>query len=346
MLQGDNPHLFPQNTRNEGVSTPDPIRILIADDDGGFCLRLKSFLNDQGFEARTARNGLEAKRAFEEFHPRFTLVDFMLPELSAIGFLDFVNEQRRRLSVPSEVLVMSNQNDISNVRQVISRGARDYIVKPFQPDDLLRRLLYHSRNLRLIQDPSRQQVHTMSPATLISHLTQLILRESTSNLPFEARLYNLTKMLNMKVAGVRCSIVEYLSDQLGLVVTSNDNREASGLEIQLNNYPEILHAMHTGQIVAIENLKSHPTLKNIADRLLEVQFNSLIVAPISRGGQPFGVLSCRLPATATTIQDEDVRFVEIVAHTFSLLLSAADAQPFWASRRRSSNAQVLNFKRG
>lgn len=326
------------------TETAAKIRILIADDDGGFCLRLKSFLEDHGFEARTARTGIDAKRCFDEFHPRFVLVDLMLPELSALGLLDFVKGQRHPQSVPTEVLVMSNHNDISNVRQVIAKGAHDYIIKPFQFDDLLRRLVYHSRNLRLLQDPSRKQVEQMDSTNFMLHLTQLILREATSEHALDAKLFHLTKMLNLKVSGVRCSVIEYVSDQMGVVVTSNDNRDAAGLEIQLNNYPEILHAMNSGQTVAIEDLKNHAEHKKIVEKLNDIQFNSLIVAPLSRHGQPFGVLSVRMPAEQKKIHDNDIQFVEIVSHTASLLLST-EARSFWHSRRRSASGQVLSFKR-
>ena len=46
----------------------------------------------------------------------------------------------------------------------------------------------------------------------------------------------------------------------------------------------------------------------------------MIVCPISRRNESFGVLSLRLPPEKTTISDNEVRFVEIVSHVVSLVL--------------------------
>jgi GAF domain-containing protein len=107
----------------------------------------------------------------------------------------------------------------------------------------------------------------------------------------------------------------------GVVVTSNDNRSASGIRLDLNKYPEVLNAHNTGQLIAIENLELSPELKNIKAMLNDVNFNSMVVCPVFKDNQPFGVLSLRLPPEKETLSDNEIRFVEIVSHVVSLVIS-------------------------
>jgi DNA-binding response OmpR family regulator len=322
------------------------IRVLIADNDGGLALRLKHYLESKEFLVKLVRTGSELKTELLEFRPRFVLADLVLSECSAIELIDHINAEKKLDAMHTQVLVMSNHNDEYNVRQAMERGARDWLVKPFQFDEVLKRLLFHCRSLRLLQDPNHNEVKLMDDANRMLHLTQLVLRESVSLHTLEMKLLNLTKMINTKVSGVRCSIVEALTRDQGIVVTSNDNRDASGLEINLNNYPEIQHVMERRQLVVIENLRETDELKGILERLQEVHFNALITAPLIRAAKPFGVLSVRLPPGKTTLADQEVRFVEIVAQVASLLLTAEYSYPerdFWQQNRRRPEGTLLTF---
>ncbi|MCB0407950.1 MAG: GAF domain-containing protein, partial [Bdellovibrionales bacterium] len=133
-------------------------------------------------------------------------------------------------------------------------------------------------------------------------------------------LFNLTKMVSLKVDGVRCSIIHVLDQQKGIVVVSNDDKAATGIQLDLNKYPEVLNVKNTGHLVAIENLEQSRELKPIRKLLREISFNSMIVCPVRRQGDVFGVLSLRMPPEKETVSDNEIRFVEIVGHVVSLLL--------------------------
>ena len=73
-------------------------------------------------------------------------------------------------------------------------------------------------------------------------------------------------------------------------------------------------------------------LKSIQKLLKNVMFNSMIVCPVRRNGQTFGVLSLRMPKEKETISDNEIRFVEIVGHVVSLLLdqkNSSNSSDFW-----------------
>lgn len=308
------------------------IKVLIADDDNQLSRRLADYIQDRGFEARVVSNGKDARVAILDWRPRFVLADLMLPDGNALSLIDYIKGEHALRHHFVHVLVMSGHNIEANVRQSLDRGAKDYLVKPFRHEDVVKRLVFHSRSYRKLNDLSSKDFTKVDEASLMLHLTDLVLRQALSSPSLEDILFNLTRMLSMKVDGVRCSIINCLDQQQGLVVTSNDNRGASGLQLDLYKYPEVLHVMNTQSLVAIENLKDSSELRHVAEKVKDIMFNSMVVCPVSRGGKPFGVLSLRMPPEKQTVSDNEIRFVEIVSHVVSLVLGNEmhkENEDFW-----------------
>lgn len=297
------------------------IRVLIADDDTIQARRLAAYISSRGFEARTCTNGKDARSIIMEWHPRFVLADLMLLEGNALELIDFIKNEKSLRHKFISVLVMSGHNVEANVRQSLQRGAKDYIVKPFTPGDILNRLVFHSRSYRKLKDLPAKDYNRVDEASLMLHLTDLVLRQALGAQKLDEILYNLTRMVSIKVDGVRCSIIHVLGQQEGRVVMSNDNRKASGIVLDLYKYPEVVHVQNTQTLIAIENLEDSAELRHVRARVKDIAFNSMIVCPVTRYGQPFGVLSLRLPPEKQTISDNEIRFVEIVSHVVSLVLS-------------------------
>ncbi len=314
--------------------TSGKLRVLIADDDTKQARILCEFLNANGFSCRSAAAGFQARDLIFDWRPRYVIADLMLPELNAMTLLTTIKGDPRLRHHFWDVIVMSSHNNPSNVKQALFKGAKDYIVKPFRPEDVLKRLIFHSRGSRKIQDAGHVVSRPMDEPSMVLHLTELVLRQGISLSGFEDILFNLTRMVSMKLQGVRCSVVECLSQTHGIVVTSNDNRDASGIRLNLNNYPEIIHVMNTDKLLAIENIDDNPQLRGIKTQIKDLQFNSLVVCPLQRCGRFFGVLSLRLPPEKEIITDNEIRFTEIVAHVVSLVLTREDfsSQDFWTSR--------------
>lgn len=311
-----------------------PLRVLIADADVILSRRLADYLQPRGFEVKICVNGREAKRLLQEFKPRFVLADLMLLEGNALELIDHIKTEPQLRHQFIHVLVMSGHNVAANVKQALSRGAKDYIVKPFRHEDILKRLVFHSRAYRELKDLKTNDYVRIDEATLMLHLTDLVLKQALRAQPLKDILFNLTRMVSLKVDGVRCSIVECLDQKLGRVVTSNDDIKVSGLKLDLYKYPEILHVMNTQTLVAVDNLQASTELKHVTENVREISFNSLIVCPVGRYGQPFGVLSLRMPPEKLTISDNEIRFVEIVSHVVSLVLSNEiykQSEDFWQS---------------
>lgn len=297
------------------------IKVLVADDDGQLSRRLADYISDRGFDARSVQSGGDARKIIAEWKPKFVLSDLMLPEMNAFDLLDYIKNEHSLRHHFIHLIVMSGHNNALNVQQAFKKGAKDYLVKPFKHEDVLKRLIFHCRSYRHLKDLSQQEYSKVDEASFMLHLTDLVLRQAITSSSLEDKLFNLTRMLSMKVDGVRCSVVQCLDQLNGVVVTSNDNKSASGIRLDLNKYPEVLNVMNTGQMIAIENLDHSAELKSIRNLLKDVQFNSMVVCPVFRHNKPFGVLSLRLPPEKETLSDNEIRFIEIVSLVLSLVLT-------------------------
>ncbi len=310
----------------------EPIRVLIADEDKQLARRLGDYITEQGFAVHIVGNGKDARARILDWKPRFVLADIVLPDGGAMGLIDFLKGEKSLRHQFTHVIVTSGHNVAANVRQCLQRGAKDYIVKPFRNEDVVKRLVFHSRSYRQLKDISSKDFSTVDEASLMLHLTDLVMRLAIGTNSMEEILYNLTRMVSMKVDGVRCSIIHCVDQIVGYVVTSNDDRGASGIQLDLYKYPEVLHVLNTQTLIAIENLEESLELRSIREKVKDISFNSMVVCPITRLNKPFGVLSLRMPPEKLTVSDNEIRFVEIVSHVMSLVLSNEihkKSEDFW-----------------
>jgi two-component system, OmpR family, KDP operon response regulator KdpE len=108
----------------------DPL-LLVVDDEAGILRLMKLELSAQGFRVVTASDGDQAISLAEDHRPDAVLLDVMMPGLSG---LEVMRKLRERSNVPV-LLVTAKDKDTDKVRG-LELGADDYIVKPFNPDEL------------------------------------------------------------------------------------------------------------------------------------------------------------------------------------------------------------------
>lgn len=128
--------------------TTEPL-LLVVDDEAGILRLMKLELSAQGFRVITATNGEDAITVAEEQRPDAILLDVMMPGLSG---LEVMRRLRERSNVPI-LLVTAKDKDTDKVRG-LELGADDYIVKPFNPDELGARVRAVLRRM-LSQDVER-----------------------------------------------------------------------------------------------------------------------------------------------------------------------------------------------
>lgn len=107
--------------------------ILVADDAAFMRMRLKTVLSQNGHEVIEAANGSEAVALYEQHRPDMVMMDITMPEMDGITALRTIREKDPN----AKVVMVSALGQESTVIEALKSGAKDFIVKPFQPERIL-----------------------------------------------------------------------------------------------------------------------------------------------------------------------------------------------------------------
>jgi two-component system chemotaxis response regulator CheY len=104
-------------------------QVLIVDDSKVIRQVAQRILQSLHFVTREAENGLEALNACKAFMPDAILLDWNMPVMDGITFL---NELRKLENGPHpKVVFCTTENDVSQITRAVEAGADEYIMKPF-----------------------------------------------------------------------------------------------------------------------------------------------------------------------------------------------------------------------
>lgn len=112
--------------------------ILVIDDDEVVIKLVESTLKKYQFEVLTATDGQSGIETAKTHHPDAILLDRNMPELNGNETLKILKKDINTANIP--VLMLTGDNNIAEVAKSLELGADDYIVKPFNPENLLARL--------------------------------------------------------------------------------------------------------------------------------------------------------------------------------------------------------------
>src|SRR2546430_13769450 len=111
-------------------------RLIVAvDDEPGILRIIRLEVETQGFRVVTAANGEEALALVEKQRPDVIVLDIVLPAMSG---LEVMRRIRERTHIPI-ILLTARDRDEDKIRG-LEVGADDYLVKPFNPDELSARV--------------------------------------------------------------------------------------------------------------------------------------------------------------------------------------------------------------
>ena len=112
------------------------MRILLVEDDAALAGALTSFLGTRGFVCECADSLASARAMLPVAHWAAVLLDWQLPDGEGLSLLPSL----RRSLPDSPVIVLTARDQITDRIRGLDAGADDYLVKPFDPDELLARL--------------------------------------------------------------------------------------------------------------------------------------------------------------------------------------------------------------
>src|SRR5438093_4024874 len=149
--------------------------ILIVDDEADIRELVSGILQDEGYEARTARDSDEALGAIRSRRPNLVFLDIWLQgsRLDGLQLLEAVKQEHAEMPV----VMISGHGNIETAVAAIKQGAYDFIEKPFKADRLVlvaQRALETSRLKREVK-----ALKQLSPSTLVGHSPSINLLRQT-----------------------------------------------------------------------------------------------------------------------------------------------------------------------
>ena len=110
-------------------------KIMIVDDEPDIGEMLNLFLNQEGFDTKTAVNGDDFLDKIDEFNPDIVTLDVMMPGLTTIEILEKLKEKQSKSKIILLTVVRLSDEEkekMSNMGNIV-----DYITKPFDLDNLM-----------------------------------------------------------------------------------------------------------------------------------------------------------------------------------------------------------------
>lgn len=112
--------------------------ILVIDDDETILEIIQQSLKTNGFKTLTAQSGQEGLRIAAENKPDAIILDWMMPEMNGNEVLKTLKNDNALKDIP--VMMLTAKDEINNISESLTLGAKEYIVKPFDLENMILRL--------------------------------------------------------------------------------------------------------------------------------------------------------------------------------------------------------------
>ncbi|WP_028568648.1 response regulator transcription factor [Salinispora tropica] len=113
-----------------------PVRVLVVDDESTLADLLSMALRYEGWQVRTASNGMAALSAARQFQPDAVVLDVMLPDLDGFAVL----RRLREVAPTVPVLFLTARDAVEDRVAGLTVGGDDYVTKPFSLEEVIARL--------------------------------------------------------------------------------------------------------------------------------------------------------------------------------------------------------------
>jgi len=120
------------------VAMKDKKRILIVDDEPNIVNLVKLSLNQEKYDINEAYSTRDAMKAVKNRIPDIVVLDLMMPGVNGYEFCQALRGNPETKNIP--VLILSAKSQMDDKLHAIDVGADDYVTKPFDPTELVRRI--------------------------------------------------------------------------------------------------------------------------------------------------------------------------------------------------------------
>ena len=186
--------------------------LLCIDDDNKIRELLEIYLSSNNFRVSVAKDSFEAEKFTNFFLFDLVILDIMMPKKDGIQFLN----RFRTLDFNTPVLMLTADNQIEKKKVSYSHGCDDYLVKPFEPSELLLRIK-KLLNPRFNKNISSKKVYF-------------------GDFEFDLKLKALSKNnINISLTSKEILIIEYLTQNLNKEISREEISNLLGDSINLRS---------------------------------------------------------------------------------------------------------------
>jgi DNA-binding NtrC family response regulator len=111
-------------------------RILIVDDEERFRNTMSRLLQIEGFETKTAGSGSDALHELQTNQYDIVILDVRMPEMTGPQVLARI----KKINSEIEVIIMTGYASVDTAKEIMSLGAYDYLLKPYDTNELLEKI--------------------------------------------------------------------------------------------------------------------------------------------------------------------------------------------------------------
>jgi len=277
-------------------------RLLIVDDDDAFRSLVRITLTEEGFDVDEAANGELGIRASRERQYDLILLDVKMPDIDGLQVL-----KRVRQETPStDVMMITGYSDLAMAVESIKLGAKEYLTKPIEAEDLIQRirsaLRAHAAEARLkelqAEFNSRLLYEIRNPMTTMKSAAGFLLKGMAG--PLTDQQHEVLAHIDStgaKIVALLSDMIDLTKFELGHV---NLNKQPASLEKLLPPICSRLEPQARAKKVSLQ-LKTDPTIPTLnldAEKIEQVIINLLdnAIKYSNEGGT--------ISVTASTVKQE------------------------------------------
>jgi two-component system response regulator MprA len=115
-----------------------PITVLVIDDDNNITELIRLGLKYEGFQVESSQTGEDGLVAAQRLNPALIILDILLPDLDGLEVCGRLRSNPTTRDIP--ILMLTSKDDVRDRVTGLQQGADDYLVKPFDFDELVARI--------------------------------------------------------------------------------------------------------------------------------------------------------------------------------------------------------------
>jgi len=143
------------------------MRVLLIDDEQFYFKLIRKTLKEAEYELEYAKSSGEGLAKIPSFEPEMLIIDLKLPEIDGFEILERLRRDPKFSHIP--VIVITSKDELSEKLKAFELGADDYLVKPFQPEELVARMGILARRRKSMQTQMEKTANTANATVVTVH---------------------------------------------------------------------------------------------------------------------------------------------------------------------------------